>query len=33
VVVGVVAGLADPIRLLSALTGRGALPDDYNVLR
>ena len=32
-VVGVIAGLAEPIRLLSALTGRGALPDDYNVLR
>jgi uncharacterized protein YlxP (DUF503 family) len=32
-VVGVIAGLADPVRLLSALTGRGALPTDYNVLR
>jgi Mycothiol maleylpyruvate isomerase N-terminal domain len=31
-VVGVVGALADPIRLLCALTGRGALPDDYNVL-
>jgi hypothetical protein len=32
-VVTLVAGLAEPISLLSALTGRGALPDDFNVLR
>ena len=32
-VVGLMAGLAEPITLLSALTGRGALPDDYSVLR
>ena len=32
-VVGLVAGLAEPIALLLALTGRGGLPDDYNVLR
>ncbi len=32
-VVGLMAELADPIKLLSALTGRGALPTDYNVLR
>jgi hypothetical protein len=32
-VVGLMAGLADPITLLSALTGRGTLPDDYSVLR
>jgi hypothetical protein len=33
VVVGLMAELADPIKLLSALTGRGTLPGDYNVLR
>ena len=32
-VVGLMAQLADPITLLSALTGRGSLPDDLNVLR
>ncbi len=32
-VVALVAQLAEPITLLSALTGRGALPDDLNVLR
>jgi hypothetical protein len=32
-VVGLMAGLADPIIVLSALTGRGTLPDDYSVLR
>ncbi|HEY0520593.1 MAG TPA: maleylpyruvate isomerase N-terminal domain-containing protein [Ilumatobacteraceae bacterium] len=32
-VVGLIAGLAEPIALLSALTGRGTLPTDYNVLR
>ena len=32
-VVGLMAGLAEPITLLSALTGRGTLPDDYSVLR
>ncbi len=32
-VVGLMAGLAEPIALLSALTGRGTLPDDYSVLR
>ncbi len=32
-VVGLMAELADPIKLLSALTGRGTLPNDYNVLR
>ena len=32
-VVGLVAELAEPIALLSALTGRGTLPADYNVLR
>ena len=32
-VVGLMAQLADPIKLLSALTGRGTLPNDYNVLR
>ena len=32
-VVGLMAELADPIMLLSALTGRGILPTDYNVLR
>ena len=31
-VVGLMAELADPIKLLSALTGRGTLPIDYNVL-
>ncbi len=31
-VVGLMAELADPIKLLSALTGRGSLPTDYNVL-
>lgn len=33
VVVGLMADLADPITLLTALTGRGALPADYGVLR
>ena len=32
-VVGLLAGLADPLKLLAALTGRGSLPADYNVLR
>ena len=32
-VLGLIAELADPIKLLSALTGRGTLPSDYNVLR
>ncbi|HZX54583.1 MAG TPA: maleylpyruvate isomerase N-terminal domain-containing protein [Ilumatobacteraceae bacterium] len=32
-VVGLMAALAEPIMLLSALTGRGAMPPDYNVLR
>jgi uncharacterized protein (TIGR03083 family) len=32
-VVGLIAELAEPIALLSALTGRGTLPSDYNVLR
>ncbi len=32
-VVGLMAQLAEPIRLLSALTGRGTLPVDFNVLR
>jgi uncharacterized protein (TIGR03083 family) len=32
-VVGLMAELAEPIRLLSALTGRGTLPIDFNVLR
>lgn len=32
-VVGLMAELAEPIALLSALTGRGTLPADYNVLR
>jgi hypothetical protein len=32
-VVGLMAELAEPITLLSALTGRGALPVDYNVLQ
>jgi uncharacterized protein (TIGR03083 family) len=31
-VVGLMAELAEPIALLSALTGRGTLPVDYNVL-
>jgi hypothetical protein len=31
-VVGLMAELAEPIALLSALTGRGTLPADYNVL-
>jgi uncharacterized protein (TIGR03083 family) len=31
-VVGLMAELAEPIGLLSALTGRGALPAHYNVL-
>jgi uncharacterized protein (TIGR03083 family) len=32
-VVGLLAELAEPITLLSALTGRGTLPVDYTVLR
>jgi hypothetical protein len=32
-VVGLMAALAEPIMLLSALTGRGEMPPDYNVLR
>jgi uncharacterized protein (TIGR03083 family) len=32
-VVGLMAELAEPIGLLSALTGRGTLPADYSVLR
>jgi len=32
-VVGLMAALAEPIMLLSALTGRGTMPPDYNVLR
>jgi uncharacterized protein (TIGR03083 family) len=32
-VVGLMAELAEPIALLSALTGRGTLPADYSVLR
>jgi Mycothiol maleylpyruvate isomerase N-terminal domain len=32
VVVGLMAELADPIMLMSALTGRGTLPADFNVL-
>jgi hypothetical protein len=32
-VVGLMAELAEPIMLLAALTGRGPLPDDFNVLR
>jgi uncharacterized protein (TIGR03083 family) len=32
-VVGLMAELAEPISLLSALTGRGSLPADYSVLR
>jgi hypothetical protein len=31
-VVGLIAELAEPITLLTALTGRGSLPSDYNVL-
>jgi hypothetical protein len=31
-VVGLLAALADPMKLLLALTGRGSLPADYNVL-
>jgi len=33
VVVGLMAELAEPITLLLALTGRGSLPVDFNVLR
>jgi hypothetical protein len=33
VVVALMAELAEPITLLLALTGRGSLPVDYNVLR
>jgi hypothetical protein len=33
VVVGLMAELADPVTLLLALTGRGSLPTDYNVLQ
>ena len=32
-VVGLMAGLAEPTTLLLALTGRGTLPPDFNVLR
>ena len=32
-VVGLMAQLAEPVTLLSALTGRGSLPSDYSVLR
>jgi hypothetical protein len=32
-VVGLMAELAEPITLLTALTGRGTLPADYSVLR
>jgi hypothetical protein len=32
-VVALIAELAEPVTLLSALTGRGTLPSDYNVLR
>lgn len=32
-VVGLMTDLAEPITLLSALTGRGVLPADYSVLR
>jgi hypothetical protein len=32
-VVGLMAELAEPLALLSALTGRGSLPADYSVLR
>lgn len=32
-VVGLMAELAEPLTLLSALTGRGSLPSDYSVLR
>jgi hypothetical protein len=31
-VVGLLAGLAEPTELLLALTGRGTLPPDFNVL-
>ncbi|MEP7201712.1 MAG: maleylpyruvate isomerase N-terminal domain-containing protein [Ilumatobacteraceae bacterium] len=33
IVVGLMAELAEPIQLLSALSGRAPLPDDYSVLR
>ena len=33
VVVALMAELADPVMLLLALTGRGSLPTDYNVLQ
>jgi hypothetical protein len=33
VVVTLIGQLADPVMLLTALTGRGSLPMDYNVLR
>lgn len=33
VVVGLLAELAEPVSLLLALTGRGSLPVDFNVLR
>lgn len=33
VVVALMAELADPVTLLLALTGRGSLPTDYNVLQ
>jgi uncharacterized protein (TIGR03083 family) len=33
VVVALMAELADPVTLLLALTGRGSLPGDYNVLQ
>ena len=33
VVVTLMAELADPVTLLLALTGRGSLPTDYNVLQ
>jgi hypothetical protein len=32
-VTALMAAMADPIRLLLALTGRGSLPADFNVLR
>ncbi len=32
-VVGLMAELAEPVTLLLALTGRGTLPTDFNVLR
>ena len=32
-VVGLMAELAEPLTLLSALTGRGSLPSYYSVLR